>query len=107
MEKLNELIRRRDKLDHGSTAPGKVEIVKRDRQGKPVLVVIPADQVQNVNTLVAARHSCNLSQAEFAKILGVPKSTYLKYEQYINRPPLPVVKLAKIAAHHLQIVADA
>ncbi|MCH7225429.1 helix-turn-helix transcriptional regulator [Verrucomicrobiaceae bacterium E54] len=45
-----------------------------------------------------------MTQKSFAKLLGVPISTYRNYEQYITETPPPVLKLAVIAASHTELI---
>jgi len=55
----------------------------------------------------AVRSRLNLTQAEFARMLGVPVGTLRNWEQGIREPAGAAKALLRIAAKHPSIVRDA
>ncbi len=64
--------------------------------------VVPAEAL----AAVAARASTELSQAEFAKLLGVSKRTLQEWEQGRKQPTGAAKSLLKIALKHPNILRE-
>lgn len=64
--------------------------------------VVPAEAL----AAVAARSSTGLSQAEFAKLLGVSKRTLQEWEQGRKQPTGAAKSLLKIALKHPNILRE-
>jgi putative transcriptional regulator len=64
--------------------------------------VVPAEAL----AAVAARASTGLSQAEFAKLLGVSKRTLQEWEQGRKQPTGAAKPLLKIALKHPNILRE-
>ena len=94
-------------LDSGSLAPSRVQKAVKKANGKVEFIDIPASVVKAATHLRSHRSRAKMTQPAFAKLLGVPLSTYRNYEQYITETPPPVLKLASIAATNPELVSAA
>jgi putative transcriptional regulator len=77
------------------------QILRGERKPSRVTRVDAAPSVQ------AIRSKLELSQAEFAAMLGVPKRTIQNWEQGIRKPQGPAKALLTVAAKRPDAVLDA
>src|SRR6266568_4301782 len=64
--------------------------------------IIPAEKAQ----VVAARAATGLSQAAFAKLLGVSVRTLQEWEQGRKMPSRPAATLPKVASRHPEVLQE-
>jgi putative transcriptional regulator len=53
------------------------------------------------------RGRLHLSQAKFARLIGVPAGTLRNWEQGVRRPRGPALALLRVAQKHPEILAEA
>jgi putative transcriptional regulator len=53
------------------------------------------------------RGKLHLSQAKFARLIGVPAGTLRNWEQGVRRPRGPALALLRVAQKHPEILAEA
>ncbi|MGE9267724.1 MAG: helix-turn-helix domain-containing protein [Verrucomicrobiales bacterium] len=103
-ELIQQAAAEQNALRDGKLAPSRVQKVVRGKNGEISLRDIPAKTVAAATQLREARSRSGMTQKDFAELLGVPLSSYRKYEQYLVRPPQPVLKLSAIAARSPELI---
>jgi DNA-binding transcriptional regulator YiaG len=106
-EIIQQALKDKAALDTGNLTPGRVQKVVKKANGKAELIDVPTAVVKAATRLRKLRNKATLTQESFAKLLGLPLSTYRNYEQYVTETPPPVLKLASIAATHPELVSAA
>jgi putative transcriptional regulator len=61
----------------------------------------------NPERIRGIRARLHLSQAQFARLIGVPTGTLRNWEQGVRRPRGPALALLRVAQRHPEAVADA
>ncbi len=103
-EIINQAARDKAALDSGEINPSRVQKTVRKPDGTVELVDVPPSVIVPATRLLKLRRQADMTQQEFAILLGVPLSTYRNYEQFITETPLSVLKLAAIAAKHPEML---
>lgn len=95
---LQELLERDAKRDVWQEALDAIIDIKAGRYG--AVYQVPASPV------VEARHRVDLSQAQFAALLGVSKRTLQEWEQGRRQPTGAARTLLKIAERHPEVLRE-
>ncbi len=102
---IKQAARDKTALDKGELTPSRVQKAVKQADDSVKLVDVPSSVLDSATRLIKARHDADMTQNEFASLLGVPLSTYRNYEQYITETPLSVLKLAAIAVTNPAVLA--
>jgi DNA-binding transcriptional regulator YiaG len=106
-EIIQQSLKDKAALDTGNLTPSRVQKVVKKANGTAELIDVPAAVVKAATRLRKLRNKAAMTQKSFAKLLGIPLSTYRNYEQYVTETPSPVLKLASIAATNPELVSAA
>jgi len=63
-------------------------------------------QIESGDDVAALRRFVGLTQAQFAKAMGISVHTLRNWEQGRRRPPGPAIALLRIAARHPRIIRE-
>lgn len=103
---IKEAMEDKTSIDKGEVVPAMVERVVKTASGIK-FVAVQRSIVEGVAELKKCRHETGdgvMTQKDFSALLGIPLSTYRKYEQHESRIPVPVLKLAKIASRDIGLI---
>lgn len=100
-------------VQRGDAAPGRVWEVQTDGQGGFARRALSRRNFQRAQkaaqdqSIPAARHKLGLSQAQFARLLGISVRTLHHWEQGTREPSGAARVLLRLAATHPKIVLQA
>jgi len=110
---IKSLIRTRQKIERGETAPARVWEILPDGKGGFSRRKLDSKEFQRLqkedwqNRIVEIRRKLDLSQTEFARLLGISVRTLHQWEQGRRAPSGAAGVLIRIAAEHPKIVLAA
>jgi putative transcriptional regulator len=111
---LKKIIRRKQLLESGAVAPGRVtEIIPDGKGGHRVRRYSPSSwqrartAATNAARVIEARNKLKLTQEEFAVLLGISRRTVENWEQGHREPTGAARVLIQVAARHPKTVLEA
>jgi len=110
---IREMLRAKQQIEQGKTAPARVWEVKPNGKGgftRRALAAKAFQQRQKAawdKSIVATRHKLGVSQNEFARLLGISLRTLHHWEQGTRTPSGAARVLLRVAALHPEIVLRA
>ncbi len=111
---IKEILSEVRDLERGATTPGRVWDVRRLPDGTILRVAVDPQEYQRkqarawkVKTDAAKiRHDLNLTQADFATLLGVSVATVRKWERGTGHPSGAAKTLLAVARRHPEIIRE-
>src|SRR5437867_5572505 len=110
---IRELIRAKERIERGKTAPARVWELKPNGKGgftRRALAARAFQQKQKAawdKSIAATRQKLGVSQNEFARLLGISLRTLHHWEQGTRTPSGAARVLLRVAALHPEIVLRA
>jgi putative transcriptional regulator len=110
---INQLIRAKQRIERGIAAPASVWEVRPDGKGGFARRRLDARAFQRAQkaawskSIPTTRKHLGLSQAQFARLLGISVRTLHHWEQGTRRPTGAARVLLRVAARHPQAVLAA
>jgi len=110
---IRQIHREIAELESGKTAPGRVWEVKPDGKGGFTRRALDAQDFQRARQdgaerdVSATRRRLGLSQARFARLLGISVRTLHHWEQGRRKPSGAARVLLRVAARHPEVVLEA
>lgn len=107
---IAELVRAKERLERGETAPARVWEVTRGADGKIRRRQLDPEQyrrqqrVEWENSVAATRTKLRLTQDKFAALLGISVKTLHNWEQGRRKPTGAARVLLRVASRHPEIV---
>jgi len=111
--KIQEMIQAKEQIERGMAPPAKVWEVRPDGKGGFTRRVVDAKAFQHAQkqawdkSIAATRHKLGLSQARFARMLGISVRTLHHWEQGRRTPTGAARVLLRVAAVHPEVVLEA
>jgi DNA-binding transcriptional regulator YiaG len=111
--KIQDMIRVKQRIETGASAPAGVWELRPDGKGGFIRKVVDPRQYQTAQraawreTIVCTRRKLALSQTEFASLLGISVRTLHHWEQGTRRPTGAARVLLRVAAQNPQAVLTA
>ncbi len=111
--KIRELIRAKEAIERGDATPARVWEVSPDGRGGFVQKAIDPSAFRRSQkaawnrSIPATRHRLGLSQAQFARLLGISVRTLHHWEQGTRRPTGAARVLLRVAAQNPKAVLAA
>jgi DNA-binding transcriptional regulator YiaG len=110
---IQDMIRAKEQIERGKTAPAAVWEVRPNAKGSLARrAVAPRkfqydQQAQWAQSIAGTRGKLGLSQAQFAKLLGISLRTLHHWEQGTRTPSGAARVLLRVASRHPEIVLEA
>lgn len=110
---IKSLVRAKQKIERGETVPARVWEILPDKKGGIVRRRLRSKEFQRrqkedwQNRIVKIRRKLELSQTEFAHLLGISVRTLHQWEQGRRAPSGAAGVLIRIAAEYPKIVLEA
>jgi putative transcriptional regulator len=111
--KIQEMLRAKQRIETDASAPASVWELRSDGKGVFTRRAVDAKAFQSAQraawerTIPATRRKLGLSQAEFARLLGISVRTLHHWEQGTRRPTGAARVLLRVAAHDPEAVLAA
>lgn len=111
--KIQEMIRARQRIESGASAPAGVWEVRPDGKGGFARRALDTKAFQRAQraawskSIPVTRRRLGLSQAQFARLLGISVRTLHHWEQGTRRPTGAARVLLRVAAQHPEVVLAA
>lgn len=111
--KIQGMIRAKQRIESGAAAPAGVWDVRPDGKGGFAQRALDPKAFQRAQkaawskSIPAARRRLGLSQAQFARLLGISVRTLHHWEQGTRQPTGAARVLLRVAAQHPQVVLAA
>src|SRR5713101_1861120 len=111
--KISEMIRAKEKIERGVVSPAKVWEVRPAGKGGFTRRALDPKAFQRAQraawekSIAATRRRLRLSQAQFARLLGISVRTLHHWEQGTRTPTGAARVLLRVAAQHPEAVLEA
>lgn len=109
---IAEMMRVKERVERGEITPARVWEVTRSKDGKAHRRQLDPEQYRQQlkaeweNTVAATRSKLQLSQTQFARMLGISVKTLHNWEQGRRKPTGAARVLLRVAARHPEMVLE-